>query len=99
MKIIKEGKIPEKEIQKYGLFYKGRCKNCNCEFEAQESEFYEEKREYNDIRFFNLYGGEDWTRETILCVNCPTCKEKIEIKVTNTEYGYKKALDKEVTWY
>ena len=97
MKVIKEGKIPEVEIPKVGLFYRGKCEKCGCEFEAHESEFYEDKKEYSTPNF-NMYGIEDWARETALYVDCPTCNEKIKIKTVDKEYGHRGALEKDIHW-
>ena len=98
MKITKEGKIPEPIIPKFGIFFKGKCKNCNCEFEAHEKEFFEKVEE--DFRSdMTIYGGQDWTRDTNLYVNCPTCNKEIKVKTINTKYGHKAALDNEVYWF
>lgn len=79
MKVIKEGKIPEKEIPKYGLFYRGHCEKCGCEFEAQENEFYEDTKEFFEPTVSLAVSGYK-TRERNIYINCPTCKEKIKIK-------------------
>lgn len=79
MKVIKEGKIPEPKIPKYGLFYRGKCEKCGCEFEAQENEFYEDTiNSYEPTCSLAIAGYR--IKETNLYINCPTCKKKIKIK-------------------
>ena len=85
MKIIKEGKIPEKKIPKYGIFYKGKCNNCGCEFEAHEDEFLT-KESLDPKLSINAYDIEATfeivKRELVLC---PTCGEEVIIKQTQEE--------------
>lgn len=79
MIVIKEGKIPELEVQKYGLFYRGKCEKCDCEFEAHESEFYEDTiNSYEPTISIAIAGYR--AKEKNLYIDCPTCKKKIKIK-------------------
>lgn len=82
MKIIKESKIPEKKIPKYGIFYRGKCSNCGCEFEAHEDEFLT-KESLDPKLSINAYDIEATfervKREFILC---PTCGEEVIINQT-----------------
>lgn len=80
MKIIKEGKIPEKETPQYGIFYRGKCSKCGCEFEAYEDEFI--VKEYIDSTVSQTtctigITFEEVKKEVILC---PTCGKEIIIK-------------------
>lgn len=97
MKIIKEGKIPEEKTPRCGIFYRGKCSKCGCEFEEYEDEFYKKTEEHSECDI-TLY-CENYTRETNVYVRCPTCKKEIKIRNVDTQYGIKKALDKEVHWY
>ena len=79
MKIIKEGKIPEEKTSQYGIFYRGKCSNCGCEFEAHEDEFLT-KESLEPKLSVNAYDIEATLervkREFILC---PTCSEEVII--------------------
>ena len=84
MKIIKEGKIPEKKIPKCGIFYRGKCSKCGCEFEAREDEFIVKEDTVPKIvpAAFTHIKFEIVKRELVLC---PTCGEEVIIKQTQEE--------------
>lgn len=83
MKIIKEGKIPESEIPKFGLFYKGKCEKCGCEFEANENDLYIRLFEEKDY-VHKLFKKEDRILKTLyILIKCPTCGNEICTKIIN----------------
>lgn len=89
MKIIKEGKIPEKKIPKYGIFYRGKCSNCGCEFEAHESEF-------NILVLSSCI--DHYVKQTNSYIKCPICEKEIKIKNVSKQRGTSRFGEKEITW-
>ena len=58
MKIVKEGRIPEKTTKVF------KCENCGCEFEASEDEYFE-----ND----NTIASAFLSQPIYSYANCPIC--------------------------
>lgn len=101
MKIIKEGKIPEKKTPQYGMFYRRKCDNCGCEFEAHESEFYNKEEIFRDSDFDILVLGsciDYYVKQTNSYIKCPICEKEIKIKNVSEQRGTSRFGEKEITW-
>ena len=102
MKIIKEGKIPEEKTPRCGIFYRGKCSKCGCEFEAHESEFYNKEEIFRDSDFDILVLGsciDHYVKQTNSYIKCPICEKEIKIKNVSEQRGTSRFGEKEITWY
>lgn len=73
MKIIKEGKIPEKHLNII------ECKKCNSIFDYNENDIISEINKYEDVDY-SLYLNHYYCKDRSYFVKCPICGDSHFIK-------------------
>lgn len=92
MKIIKEGKKIEEEIDK-----RQTCEKCECIFEIEKSDLFEKKETYPAHLVSTDYYT-TWVEKTSLYVKCPCCNNNIYIKEKELRLGKSLPNGKEIFW-
>lgn len=89
MKIIKDGKLPERKPKATEVIYRHTCYKCGCQFECYEDETSTETKTYTEMSLFAFGAGRDIVTKTYVKVNCPFCDESNRLKTIDESRTWK----------